>query len=99
MAKHRMPLDIDKADEISAEEVIEEIKEEVKKESKPVRYSSVIGCEQLRLRKEPSTSADVLTYIPKDAQVVFKGKKDADWARVEYNDIEGFVMSKFLERN
>lgn len=49
----------------------------------------------LNLRKEPSTSSEILTRIPYAAEVPAE-KIDDTWAKVRYNDYEGYAMIKFL---
>lgn len=81
----------------------EEPKKEVSKENKPSigpRIAKVKAANGLRVRKSPSTDADILLVIRDGTQVTIKEydpKKFGDWVVVNTPaGIEGYVMSKFL---
>ncbi|MBR3109438.1 MAG: SpoIID/LytB domain-containing protein [Clostridia bacterium] len=49
----------------------------------------------LNLRREPKSSAKVLCTIPQNDQVIVL-EEGADWCKVVYEGIQGYVMTKFL---
>lgn len=57
----------------------------------------VQNCSALSLRKKPQ-SPEVLAYMPKGSEVKFIGefKKDKSWVKVEFNNLEGYCLRKFL---
>lgn len=51
--------------------------------------------ETVKLRKNPSTAADVVMKIP-NGTTVDAEEYSADWRKVYYNDEAGYMMAKFL---
>ena len=49
----------------------------------------------LNLRAEPSTSSKVLAQIPYGTSLELSLKNEI-WSKTTYNNIEGYVMNKFL---
>ena len=49
----------------------------------------------LNLRAEPSTSSKVLAQIPYGTSLELSPKNEI-WSKTTYNNIEGYVMNKFL---
>ena len=57
----------------------------------------VYGCnEYITLRSAPSTSASGITYIPLQSSVVFLEKANADFCKVEYRGMVGYVLTSYL---
>lgn len=50
----------------------------------------------VNLRKEPSTSAEVITQIPRDAAVQFTGERQGDFLQVVYEDETGYAHGGYL---
>lgn len=49
----------------------------------------------LNLRAEPSSSSQVLARIPYGTSLELTPKNET-WSKTKYNNIEGYVMNKFL---
>jgi len=61
----------------------------------PVVAITKITSDSLNLRQEPSTSAKILTVIPKNKTVSLSDSNC--WQRVKYNGVEGWVSSIYLK--
>ncbi len=60
-------------------------------------YMYVAYCESyITLRSEPSSSASAITTIPLGEQVGFIEQTTSDFAKVNYNNLVGYVMSSYL---
>jgi hypothetical protein len=57
----------------------------------------VVGCEKLRVRKEPSTNGDVIAILPKKTVVKILEQVNGDWFKVQETKTIGYCMSKFIE--
>jgi len=57
-----------------------------------IKYTSA----NLNLRLGPDMSAKVITVIPKGTVVSIAENCDCEWILVSYNDIIGYVYSKYL---
>lgn len=80
--------------DFSKEPVKEEIKEPVDepvKQPEP-KIGKVANCNRLRIRKKPSTKADIIKVINAGDKVNIKAELDA-WFRID----EGYVMKDFIE--
>ena len=62
-----------------------------KKEDAAVKMG-VVNCDKLRVRKGPSTDAEILKYLKKGDEVVIKSEDDKDF----YKIAAGFVMKEFI---
>lgn len=51
----------------------------------------------VKLRKLPTTQSSVLTQVPLNTVVDVVYDVDNAWSAVQYNNMEGFMMRKFLE--
>lgn len=88
-----------KTDNVEVVDTVEETAEETvveapveKKEPKIVK-GAVDHCEQLRVRKEPSTTSDIVKLINKGAKVkVNLDESTDDFYKVQ----DGFCMKKFI---
>lgn len=59
---------------------------------------TVVDTASLRLRKSPSTSADIIGSIPKGTELELLTSTD-DWYKVKYNGKTGYVMSKYIKKS
>ncbi len=53
----------------------------------------------VNLREEPSTKAEVLKQVPKDAAVQFTGKREGDFLQVIYDSKTGYAHGDYLSPN
>jgi mannosyl-glycoprotein endo-beta-N-acetylglucosaminidase len=63
-----------------------------------VLYTAIVSVEDgstLNLRKKASTSSDILARIPKNEKIDVI-EISGDWSKVIYNNINGYVMNKYL---
>lgn len=82
---------VEEAVEETTEETVEDVLVE-KKEPKIIK-GVVDHCEQLRVRKEPSTTSDIVKIITKGAKVkVNLDESTDDFYKVQ----DGFCMKKFI---
>lgn len=51
----------------------------------------------VNFRKEPSTEAEIISTVPVDADITILGA-EADWYKVLYNDQEGWVVARCVDR-
>ena len=85
-------------------EVAERIKKnnEDKKENtekKPAKKMGTVNVESLNLREKAGTDKRLLASIPQNTKLEVLEEKDVDgvkWAKVKYNDMEGFVLSEYI---
>lgn len=52
----------------------------------------IVNCDKLRVRKGPSTDAEILKYLKKGDEVVIESEDDKDF----YKIAAGFVMKEFI---
>lgn len=55
-----------------------------------------VSCEKLRIRKEPSSDAEVLTIIEQGTTLSVQFTDDNNWFRVKSGNTVGFVMAEFV---
>lgn len=60
---------------------------------------ATVFAENLRVRQEPSTDADVLTTVKENDAVEISGIMDDGWAEVNLNEKTGYVSLEFLNLN
>lgn len=80
--------------------VAEEVKVEepvVVTEPEPV-IVRVANCARLNLRKEPSTSAEVVTILNEHTRLELVSVVDDEWTMVKFHDKTGYVMSKYVDK-
>ena len=53
----------------------------------------------VNLRAKPSTNASVLGRVPVKEKVQLLEKTSSDWYKVQYGELTGYMMSKFLKTN
>lgn len=72
----------------------DEYKEEV------VMYTAIVATKSgpLNLRSAPTTNSLVIEKIPKGSIVGVIKEINADWSRIKFGDLLGYVASKFLQR-
>ena len=51
----------------------------------------------VNLRMSPSTTATIIQRVPTKKKVQLVEKTSADWYKVEYEGLKGYMMSKFLK--
>ncbi|MDU5742634.1 MAG: SH3 domain-containing protein [Finegoldia magna] len=95
----------DKKDsEKTGKEVTEGIKKnnEGKKENtekKPAKKMGTVNVESLNLREKAGADQRLLASIPQNTKLEVLEEKDVDgvkWTKVKYNDMEGFVLSEYI---
>ena len=59
-----------------------------------VRYTTA----NLNLRLKPTTSAQIITVIPKGTPVTLDDDCDCKWIPVSYNGLVGYVSSNYLSK-
>ena len=52
----------------------------------------------LNVRESPSTSSNILTVLPKDANFEITGE-DGDWYKIKYQDYTGYVSKQYVSIN
>lgn len=62
-----------------------------KKEDAEVKMG-VVNCDKLRVRKGPSTDAEIISYLKKGDEVVIESEDNKDF----YKIAAGFVMKEFV---
>lgn len=50
----------------------------------------------LNIRKEPSTDADIIGYLPKDGMCVVKSTPENGWVKITSGKIDGYVSTDYL---
>lgn len=53
----------------------------------------IVNCDKLRVRKGPSTDAEILKFLEKGDEVVIESEDNEDF----YKIATGFVMKKFID--
>ena len=83
---------------------IEETKETITKNEKEILKSfsetiarKYITTSKLNMRQAADLSANIITVIPKDAEVLCEGYFINDWFYVKFNNYEGFCLKKYLK--
>lgn len=90
-------------EEVVAPEEPAEVKEviapeEPVKTATPTCYGTVASCSFLRVRKAPSTDAEVLDEIAMKTKVAIdESKSNAEWVAVSVNDLNGYCMRKYIK--
>ena len=60
-------------------------------------FGRVFDCKNLNIRKNPTTTSQILFTIPKDTLVEIDVEAStAEWYKVVVNDKEGFCMKQFV---
>ena len=60
--------------------------------------AKVSGAKRVNMRLDASTEAPVLTVLSEGEEVrILEKSSDGTWARIQYNDKCGFMMSQFLK--
>lgn len=76
--------------------------EEPKDDSDEVLYDNnvtkYINALSVYIRKEPSTSAEIVTSLIKNTDVTVVGE-NGDWYKVKYNQLEGYIYKNLLSDN
>ena len=54
--------------------------------------TGIVNCDKLRVRKGPSTDAEIISYLKKGDEVVIESEDNKDF----YKIAEGFVMKEFV---
>jgi hypothetical protein len=62
----------------------------------PVASRSATTSAVVRLRKTPSTSADIITEVPSGVAVVLGAYSDAVWQQVTYEGVSGYISRTYL---
>ena len=58
--------------------------------------TGIVKTDNLRLRKEDSTSSEILTLLSLDDKVEVISKTDNGWYKVKYKEYEGYVSGEYL---
>lgn len=87
-----------KVEEPVTEEVVEETVVTPETPAEPV-YGVVSECAKLRVRKEPSTDADVICELPLATEVLVDESNSTEefYKVVTGAGVEGYCMKKFIE--
>lgn len=86
-----------KASEFDETKLRPKSKENLKADlSKLIGYKKTL--DSINLRKSPTIDGDILTSVPKGAYVEYFGSLE-EWDKVEYNGVEGYCASEYLELN
>ena len=98
--KETKPVDevMDMTENMVTEETVAENTAEEKTETKPQsdKYG-VVTCQNLNVRKAPTTASMILRIIPKDTEVKILSDVNESWYKVRVGEIEnGFCMKKFI---
>ena len=81
-----------------------DIKKKVEAKPEPekkIEWSTakVVNCQNLNLRKEPSTEAAVIKTIKVGTEVQLDSSfVSSEWSHIKYFGDTGYVMSRYLER-
>ena len=86
----------EKTEENTNNEVKEEKTEEIKQDVKEVNLTKYVSVSSLNLRKDASTSAEVIDQLNLNTQVTVTAIVDNKWAKVSYNNKTGYVSDKYL---
>ena len=86
----------EKTEENTNNEVKEEKTEEIKQDVKEVNLTKYVSVSSLNLRKDASTSAEVIDQLNLNTQVTVTAIVDNKWAKVSYNNKTGYVSNKYL---
>ena len=63
----------------------------------PSNKIGVVNCQNLNVRKEPTTDSAILRIIPKDTKVEILSDENETWYKVRIGDIgTGFCMKEFI---
>ena len=69
-----------------------EVKNNAAEKDNAAVKEGVVNCDKLRVRKGPSTDAEILSYLKKGDKVVIESEDDKDF----YKIAAGFVMKEFV---
>ena len=95
-------------DKKEAEETEKEVAERIEKnneekpentEKTPAKKMATVNGESLNLRKQAGADQRLLASIPQNTELEVLEEKDVDgvkWTKVKYNDMEGFVLSEYV---
>ena len=86
----------EKTEENSNSEEKEEIKEDIKQEEKEVNLTKYVSVSSLNLRKNASTSAEVIDQLKLNTKVTVTALVDNKWAKITYNGKTGYVSKNYL---
>lgn len=63
----------------------------------PSNKIGVVNCQNLNVRKAPTTDSTILRIIPKDTKVEILSDENETWYKVRIGDIgTGFCMKEFI---
>ena len=68
------------------------VENDTEKKEDTVVKMGIVNCDKLRVRKGPSTDAEILKYLKKGDEVVIESEDDKDF----YKIAAGFVMKEFI---
>lgn len=83
--------------EKTEKEVAEKIKENTEKT--PAKKTATVNVESLNMREQAGVDQRLLASIPQNTELEVLEEKDVEgvkWTKVKYNDIEGFVLSEYI---
>ena len=70
-----------------------------KTEKTPAKKMATVNVESLNLREQAGADQRLLASIPQNTKLEVLEEKDVEgvkWTKVKYNDIEGFVLSEYI---
>lgn len=68
-------------------------------EKTPAKKIATVNVESLNMRKQAGVDQRLLASIPQNTELEVLEEKDVDgvkWTKVKYNDMEGFVLSEYI---
>ena len=104
--KENKPVDetIENSANTTVETIAEEITETTAEETTetvelkaPTLQKGVVNCQNLNVRKAPTTESTILRIIPKDTEVKILDDVNEIWYKIRIPEIEtGFCMKEFI---
>ena len=77
--------------DVQKKETEKRLEKEAKDKTAAVK-TGVVNCDKLRVRKGPSTDAEILKYLKKGDEVVIESEDDENF----YKIAAGFVMKEYI---
>ena len=68
------------------------VENDTEKKEDTVVKMGIVNCDKLRVRKGPSTDAEIIKYLKKGDEVVIESEDDKDF----YKIAAGFVMKEYI---
>lgn len=68
-------------------------------EKTPAKKTAIVNVESLNMREQAGVDQRLLASIPQNTELEVLEGKDVEgvkWTKVKYNDIEGFVLSEYI---